>query len=1233
MINVTYIDRFKVIRVIGQGGQGEVIHVRDTDQKDYALKWLLPYIINQGSIDRFLREFQSICHLKHPNIIKVFEQGQFLNRPYFTMELVSGENLEVFIDKEKNFEVYYDLLIQICSALAYIHKHRLVHRDIKPSNVLIDHRGQARLMDFGLVKKLDASVQLTQADKFFGTMSYASPEQLLGEKIDYRSDLYSLGILIYRMFASKLPFQAESMAGIITKHLSAIPKPLVEVVPGCPGVLSDLCRKLLMKSPLDRTMSADDVAATIRSLDSKQKVSIRRSAAIRDASFHRLQLRFHGRDSELQSLSDSLKMEDFFSVRLICGQQGIGKTRLLNEAVRESMIVGNRRKIIRCSGQSSHLDNNRKSFFHFVANEIESHRNELGDLEGILPEIAPLHQAFQPFDTRARVPYVQPGGGSFQYKVRYLSALVAHLTRIVPWHIIWEDIHLANAFEIDCITDLIDLSLHEPINCCIWATVRTDDFRTSSDFDTFISDFQSSQNSEVIILKPLAPAVAGQIIASLINIPEHRTIVNQIVEYCQGNPSIMLGTVQQWIDNGNLIERDGRLEFAHDIDSRETVGPIELQDIAQQRLHMLSEESLELLTWIAALEQDAYLEIIRYGMQFPEKILMNHLNDMLFHNFIINQSDASGERYHISSPILRDTLVVRAGSDKIRQIHAETVGILELLGGRYADPAMIGRYQEKSGDSANACKNYFKAAQAAYAENQMITSYNAIVHSHRLLGAIATNSRAGQMLKARILIFYSKLLFNVGTMDENHRLIAELQEILPSIHDLSMKNDLYHFVITTFTYSYRFDESRQWLQQYEKVLQAEATEKNAFYYQLHAMLCYFQQDFEDANRFWKKSLLLQKSTGAHPETIATTMFMLAKTLTVTGRYKASLQLLRHAFKLAPKGHSLRTQALLLAEMGNVAFYQRQSKTAVSYLERSRAINDKLGLKYAFACNLHDIALCHHLQGNLMEAIRLCRESLGIFRVLKTPRENAMGVQTAIAFDFEAGDYAEATFELNELDRMFGEDLYYERYTLVVWLHHRTLCMTAGRAERRSVMARSVKILRKFRTPEWNNSIRLMILHERLADNDLDAAERISRRITGSPSNILNYLPYQLQVFIIRITRSPLENHWEVLDGAFFDAMQNSPSLESERICLQKIREVKDPKVELSSIEQAIEAIPVVPTRSWLLMILAYRLDQIGETVEAERIRRREESVRRVLAENLSPEAQNEFLSRKIIIRI
>ncbi|MBN1880510.1 protein kinase [bacterium] len=1233
MINVAHIDRFKVIKVIGQGGQGEVIHVRDTDQTDYALKWLLPYVVNQGSTDRFLREFQSIRALSHPNVIRVFEQGQFLNRPYFTMELVSGENLEQFIDKEKNFDVYYDILIQISSALGFIHDHRLVHRDIKPSNVLVDSKGFIKLMDFGLVKNLDASIQLTQVDKFFGTMSYASPEQLLGEKVDYRSDLYSLGILIYRMFSSRLPFHGESMVAIITKHLSVVPKPLKEIVPNCSPVLSDLCDRLLMKSPLDRTLTAADVAATIRTINSGKKISVRQPTLVRDRSIHRLQLRFHGRDRELQSLLRSLDQTGNFSIQLICGEQGIGKSRLVNEAVRESLIAGNHRKVIRCSGQSRQQDNNRSSFFHFIANEIEAHIDKLGDLKGILPEIAPLHPAFQRFDPTHSAPDPSPGRGGFRYKIRYLSALVAQLTQAVPWHIIWEDLHQANAFEIECLSDLIDLSYHQPVQCCIWATIRTDDFITSQDFNAFVADFQPENHSDSIILKPLESVDAQIIIASVINMPRDAGIVNQIVEYCQGNPSILLQTIQHWIDNGNLIDKDGHISFAHSTDSRETVGPIGLQDIARQRLSTLSKESLELLTWIATLDQDAYLEVIRHGLQFAEKELMKRLNDMLFHSFITSHTDSAGERYTVSNPVLKSMILTNAGSDRIRGIHAETVGIMELLGGHYANPVLLSRHQEKAGEIENSCKSYYKAASDAYSNNQLLAAHDLMSNAHRLLQSISMDSKANQLLKIRVLILYSKILLNTGTMDENQRLIPELKDLLQSIRDVSMKSDIYHFAITTLTYSFKFDESKRWLQEFETVLQMESVEKGARYFQLHAMLSFFERDYDEANRNWKKALIIRKSTGAPPEELANSLFMLAKTLTATGRYKASLQLLRHAFKLIPKGYSLRTQAMLLSEMGNVAFYQNQTKTALSYLERSRSINDTLGLKYSKACNLHDLALCHHQFGNLSEAIKLCSEGLAIFRILKTPRENAMGTITAINLAFANGDYGGASKEWSIITGMFGEDLYFDRYPYLAWLHHRTISMIADRETRRKLLGKLIGILRHLTDIDWKETIWLMIMHERMARNQLIAAERICRRVSRAPSSILNYMPFRLQHVILKIYNEPDRDHLSMLDESFLTEMDQVTAMKVERSCLIGILSMKTSDDDYADILKSIETMPGPPAQIWTLSVLAYALERLGKTEAAADVRRIEQSARIRMASELPEDAKREFLSRKVIIRI
>ncbi|MBN1296676.1 protein kinase, partial [bacterium] len=453
MMTQRTIDRYTIVKAVGRGGQGEVFHVRDQAGSEYALKWLLPHMVDRGSSDRLIREFHSIYRLDHPGVVRVHELGQWDNRPFYTMEWIDGDHLDAFIQSEHSLDVYYDILIQAFEALAYIHDHRLIHRDIKPSNIMITTDGQVKLMDFGLVKNLDASIQLTQAHKILGTLTFVSPEHLCGEPIDHRSDLYSMGIVIYRVFSRKLPFFAESLAGIVSQHLSSTPPRLIELVPSIPRDLSDLVAQLLKKAPWERPSSARFVADSLRTI-SRQTYRPTREITASDTHVHyRLQPRFSGRKPERDRLIKDLTANERFSIQIISGQHGIGKTRLLTESLKESLVQGLSRVIIR-SNVGRHLaDSGQKSLFHQIAGQIERHLTVLDDFRGLLPELAPLHPAFSQFEATRNETTQRFDPSSRKFTVRYLSAVVGHLTRIQPWLIIWDDLQTADAFQLEFIRD------------------------------------------------------------------------------------------------------------------------------------------------------------------------------------------------------------------------------------------------------------------------------------------------------------------------------------------------------------------------------------------------------------------------------------------------------------------------------------------------------------------------------------------------------------------------------------------------------------------------------------------------------------------------------------------------------------------------------------------------------------------------------------------------------------
>ncbi len=576
----------------------------------------------------------------------------------------------------------------------------------------------------------------------------------------------------------------------------------------------------------------------------------------------------------------------------------------------------------------------------------------------------------------------------------------------------------------------------------------------------------------------------------------------------------------------------------------------------------------------------------------------------------------------------------RLDPEKLNQIHSDIVGIMELLGGHYSNPLRLARHQELAGDLSAACKNYFNASLEEYENNQILASRDAMTRCYRVLSDLPSrDSRPARLLRARILILYSKILQKVGTLDEKKRLTCELQEILPYVHGISLKTDIYYFAITQFTYSYEFDEAKRWFREYEMLLQQESAELGFSYFQLQAMLFFYQRDYVQANRFWKKALIIQKTREESVEKVVSTMFLLAKTLTATGRYKASFQLLLHAFKMLPKGKALREQALLLAEMGNVTFYQQKLKLGITYLGRALAINDTLGLEYSKACNLHDLGLCHFMLGDISEANRFCAESLKIFRILKTPRENVMGTQTAISFAFTAGDYARALDEWEKTFSLLGEQLCIERNPSLACMQHRTMAMTADKNSRRQFLFRLLEVIGRDRSDDWKESKHYLLLHQRLAENDLEAAERICARLKAVPSAQLNFIPMLLQHFMIRILNHPEEDHTGMIDPGLMEDMARNPAMAGEQACLEKILAIRVPVQDTAGIIDSIEKIPCLPGQLWMLEILAYCLKRAGDDVTADSVRQEERLLRDRMATNLPELARQEFFARKVIIRI
>jgi hypothetical protein len=264
------LGRCRLTRKLGEGGMGEVWLARhETLDKDVAVK-ILPLEKVEGdreSVQRFIREAQSAARLEHPNIVQVLDAGSSEGVHYIVMQFVDGTDLQQVIRKRGKLAVGEALSVakKVAQALGAAHRIGLIHRDIKPANVLVTKQGKVMVTDFGLARSVDSGGTLTTAEQIIGTPQYLSPEQAQGEKLDGRTDLYSLGAMLYTLLSGKMPFTGNSPLSIALKHCDAksVPEPLRKSDPAIPEEAEALVAKLMAKKREERFQSAEEVVAAI----------------------------------------------------------------------------------------------------------------------------------------------------------------------------------------------------------------------------------------------------------------------------------------------------------------------------------------------------------------------------------------------------------------------------------------------------------------------------------------------------------------------------------------------------------------------------------------------------------------------------------------------------------------------------------------------------------------------------------------------------------------------------------------------------------------------------------------------------------------------------------------------------------------------------------------------------------------------------------------------------------
>ena len=361
-----HIASYELLESIGLGGNATVFKASCPTHGVAAVKVLHPGKLTELDIKRFHREFQAMKALQHPNIIEVYKSGMHGSYPWMSMELVTGGDLSNKIDlwnkdisQENTFVEITHTFGQLCMALEHLHHKGMIHRDLKPSNILLTEQNQVKLTDFGGVKAPHSfKTDLTMLGSLIGTVAFMAPEQILGEPVDQRTDLYALGAVLYMSLTGVKPFAAKTMAEYLAKHLNQAPPSAELLRPEAPDHLTTLCKRLMQKDPNHRLQHAQAVYAALHN----------------QSSLHLL-----GSEKVIQEITSWIKVHHT-SLILLYGHQGMGTKSCFKHIVEHHRKIGweihlgytippvsKQKKMLVISG---HIDKLPSSFFSEIQHRI-----------------------------------------------------------------------------------------------------------------------------------------------------------------------------------------------------------------------------------------------------------------------------------------------------------------------------------------------------------------------------------------------------------------------------------------------------------------------------------------------------------------------------------------------------------------------------------------------------------------------------------------------------------------------------------------------------------------------------------------------------------------------------------------------------------------------------------------------------------------------------------------------
>ncbi|MEN0065760.1 MAG: protein kinase [Myxococcota bacterium] len=632
-----HIGRFRVIRRLARGGMATVWEVLDEDSDEsLALKLLLPLPHTDESHGRFRREFRALSRLNHPCVLQVHESGLHGDRPWFTMERLTGHDLRQEVERlkecpaDERFARAKDIVVQVARALAYIHERGLVHRDVSPANIFVTAQGPVKLMDFGVVK--DSGVELTAVGEVIGTVAYMAPEQISGKPIDARADLYALGAVLYLLLTGRRAFSAHTIHGYMEKHLHVRPAPPSSHVPVVPPNLEHICLRLLEKDPRHRFASATHL---LHVLGDEQPA---------DVLIDEFPERTVGRvvlTSRLREAVEVVGQSRKGQVVMLAGPSGQGKSRLVRLAEHFARRLG-----LPVAGGVCRPHDRPFAAFEHVYDALKP------------PEPREVLRDFFDADDEATMTERYP----------ILAAFKDLVTESAPAVICIDDAHHADPATAELLLYLVRNTLERGEDPVLYL-VTHDDSRSR-----LREQLEAFESCEVQVVEPLEASDVEELVVSWLgSSPAAIALAKRLHAESQGAPAQIVDMLHGLVDDGLVAKsEEGPPKLIADVRqiSRSPMPmPPSLRQSLLERLAPMSEDAMVVGRVLGHARNRLLLDVLVDATPFEEERVMQALDELTDAGIVREQRSGDVEYVELSHSRFREVLVDGVPPMTQRDVH------------------------------------------------------------------------------------------------------------------------------------------------------------------------------------------------------------------------------------------------------------------------------------------------------------------------------------------------------------------------------------------------------------------------------------------------------------------------------------------------------------------------------------------------------------------------------------